>query len=243
MTLLTIERKPLLTRRIRLIVAFTIAYNIAEATIALLAGNAASSTALIAFGLDSVIEVLSAAAVAWQFSRPEPERYERPTLRVIAVAFFGLAAFVIVESARGLLSGDAPAHSSVGIVLAAASVAIMPTVSYVERRAGRELGSATAVADSKQTLICAYLSVALLVGLVANSALGWWWADALAALTIAGFAVREGLEAWKGDACAVTSGVILHGDHEAADDCSDGCGVDEHGVDEHGADEHGADSR
>jgi divalent metal cation (Fe/Co/Zn/Cd) transporter len=217
-TTVTLDRAAVLRRRIRLIVAFTIAYNIAEAAISLLAGKVASSTALIAFGLDSVIEVLSATAVAWQFSRRHPQRYERPTLRVIAIAFFALATWVTIDSVAALVSGSEAAHSPVGIMIAAASVAIMPTVSFLERRAGRELNSATAVADSKQTLVCAYLSVALLVGLVANSTLGWWWADAAAALVIAGFAVKEGVEAWKGDACSATAGAILHGSEVACDD-------------------------
>ena len=105
-------------------------------------------------------------------------------------------------------------HSPLGIVITALSVVIMPFLSLAERRAGRELGSATAVADSKQTLICTYLSAAVLVGLVANSLLGWWWADAIAGLIIAVFAVREGVEAWQGDACATSVGMLL----ESADD-------------------------
>ncbi|WP_454048738.1 cation transporter [Cellulomonas sp. Marseille-Q8402] len=194
-------RRAVLRRRIRLVVTATIAYNVVEAVVAIAAGRAASSSALIGFGLDSVVEVLSAAAVAWQFTAPDPEVREKAAMRTIALAFFGLAAFVTVEAARTLLGGAEPEHSTVGIVLAAVSLAVMPALSWVERRAGRELGSASAVADSRQTLLCAYLSAALLLGLVLNSALGWWWADPLAAVVIAGFAVREGIEAWHGDAC------------------------------------------
>lgn len=197
------DRQRLLQRRIRWIVALTIGYNVIEAAIALLAGAAASSAALVAFGLDSIVEVLSAAAVAWQFSAPQPERRERVTLRLIAFSFFALAAFVTVDALLSLFGLRDPEHSPVGIALAAVSLAIMPTLSWFERRTGKELGSASAVADSKQTLICAYLSAALLVGLLANTLLGWGWADSLAALFIAGFAVKEGLEAWKGDTCAV----------------------------------------
>lgn len=197
------DRKLTLQRRIRWVVAITISYNVIEAIIALVAGSVASSTALIAFGLDSIVEVLSAAAVAWQFSARDPESREKVALRVIAVSFFALAAYVIVTSALSLLGGVDAEHSPVGIVLAAVSLAVMPALSWFERRTGRELGSATAVADSRQTLLCAYLSAALLVGLLLNSLLGWVWADSVAALVIAGWAIKEGIEAWRGDACAV----------------------------------------
>ncbi|KQP54137.1 cation diffusion facilitator family transporter [Agreia sp. Leaf283] len=207
------ERRQLLQRRIRLIVGATIAYNVVEAVVAITAGSIASSAALIGFGLDSVIEVLSAAAVAWQFTRRDPERWEKGTLRVIAVAFFALAAYVTVSSVFALASQEQVRHSTLGIVITALSVVVMPFLSLAERRAGRELGSATAVADSKQTLICTYLSAAVLVGLVLNSLLGWWWADAIAGLVIVGFAVREGIEAWRGDTCATSVGMLLDDDH------------------------------
>lgn len=211
---ITPDRRARLQRRIRLIVAFTIVYNLIEAVVAIAAGSVASSAALIGFGLDSSIEVLSAAAVAWQFTRRDPERWEKPTLRVIAVAFFALAAYVTATSLWALIGGERPEHSTVGLVLTALSVAIMPVVSLAERRAGREIGSATAVADSMQTLICTYLSAAVLIGLALNSLFGWWWADAVAGLVIAVFAVREGLEAWRGDACATSVGMILENDHD-----------------------------
>lgn len=205
---LTPTRRDVLVRRVRLLVAATIAYNVVEAVIALTAGTVASSSALIGFGLDSVVEVASAAAVAWQFSTPDHNRRqarERHTLRVIAVAFFALAGFVTVDALRSLLGASDAQHSTVGIVLAAVSVAVMPFLSYAQRRAGRQLGSASAVADSKQTLLCTYMSVVLLVGLLANSLLGWSWADPIAALVIAAFAVKEGLCAWRGDGCCAPS--------------------------------------
>lgn len=195
------SRAAVLRRRIRIAVALTITYNVVEAAVALTAGSIASSGALIGFGLDSVVEVLSAAAVAWQFSAADPERRERTAMRVIAISFFGLAVFVATDSVRALLGAREADHSSIGIALAAVSLAVMPFLSWFERRAGRELGSASAVADSRQTLLCTYLSGVLLVGLVANSALGWSWADPVAALVIAAVAVKEGLEAWRGDAC------------------------------------------
>lgn len=201
MLTLTSERKQALQRRIRWIVAATIAYNVIEAIVAITAGAIASSAALLGFGLDSIVEVLSAAAVAWQFASPTPERRERIALKTIAISFFGLAVFVSIDATRSLLGFSSPEHSSVGIILAAISVVIMPIASWLERRTGQELGSASAIADSKQTLICSYLSGAVLLGLVLNSWLGWTWADAIAALVIAAFAIREGLEAWRGDAC------------------------------------------
>jgi len=195
------ERRQLLGRRIRWFVAATISYNVIEAAVALTEGARVSSTALIGFGLDSVIEVSSAAAVAWQFAGRDPEAREKPALRIIALSFFGLAAYVTVEAVRSFLGVGEARHSTIGIVLAATSLGIMPVLSYAQRRAGRELGSLSAVADSKQTLLCTYLSAVLLVGLVLNSLFGWSWADPIAALVIAGIAVREGVHAWNGDAC------------------------------------------
>ena len=195
------DRRVVLIRRVRWFVAATITYNVAEAIIAIIAGSNASSTALIGFGLDSVIEVASAAAVAWQFSGTDPEARERSALKVIAISFFALAAYVTVESVRTLFGVEQAGHSTVGIVLAAVSLLVMPGLSYAQRRAGRELGSATAVADSKQTLLCTYLSGVLLIGLLLNSLFGWSWADPIVALGIAAVAVREGRQAWRGDHC------------------------------------------
>jgi divalent metal cation (Fe/Co/Zn/Cd) transporter len=195
------ERRQVLARRVRRLVTATIAYNVIEAVVAICAGTVASSTALIGFGLDSVIEVASAAAVAWQFTGRDPEARERTALRVIALSFFALAGYVTVESVRSLLGAEPADHSTVGIVLAAVSLAVMPFLSHAQRRAGRELGSASAVADSKQTLLCTYLSGILLVGLVLNSLFGWSWADPLVALVIAAVAIKEGREAWRGEFC------------------------------------------
>ncbi len=196
-----VGRRTMLSRRVRLLVAATISYNVIEAIVAISAGMVASSTALIGFGLDSVIEVASASAVAWQFSGRDPEARERTALKIIALSFFALASYVTVESVRSLTGAQDAGHSTVGIVLAAASLVIMPVLSYAQRRAGRELGSASAVADSQQTLLCTYLSGVLLVGLILNSLFGWSWADPVVALIIAGVAVREGREAWRGKHC------------------------------------------
>jgi divalent metal cation (Fe/Co/Zn/Cd) transporter len=200
-TPLTAVRRSLLQRRVRWIVAATITYNVIEAVVAIAAGTVASSTALVGFGLDSIVEVLSAAAVAWQFAGRDPEARERTALKVIAVSFFGLALYVTNDAGLTFAGLRRAEHSTVGIVLAAVSLAVMPFLSLLERRTGKELGSASAVADSKQTLVCSYLSAAVLVGLLLNTLFGWSWADPVAGLVVVVFAVREGLEAWRGDAC------------------------------------------
>lgn len=213
------SRLAVLRRRIRWIVAGTIAYNVVEAIVAIAAGTVASSAALIGFGLDSTVEVLSAAAVAWQFSARDPERRERLALRLIAFSFFGLAALVSVGAVLTLAGVAEADHSPIGIALAAVSLVIMPFLSWFERRTGRELGSASAVADSRQTLLCTYLSAVLLVGLVLNSALGWAWADPIAALVIAAIAVKEGVDAWRGDVCCAP----VAGGETSGTGCTDGC--------------------
>jgi divalent metal cation (Fe/Co/Zn/Cd) transporter len=194
-------RRATLHARIRLLVGATITYNVIEAVVALTEGTRVSSSALIGFGLDSVVEISSAAAVAWQFSAVDPETREKSTLRFIAFSFFALAAYVSVDAVLSLLGVREARPSLIGIALAAASLVVMPVLSFAQRRAGRELGSRSAVADSKQTLLCTYLSAVLLAGLVLNSLWGWSWADPVAAIGIAAIAVREGIGAWRGDAC------------------------------------------
>ncbi len=206
-------RRMVLHRRIRLFVAATISYNVVEAVVAITAGTAASSAALIGFGLDSIIEVASAAAVAWQFAGRDPQARERTALRIIAWSFFALAGYVSIDSVLSLVGGTQARHSTVGLVLAALSLLIMPLLSYGQRRTGRELNSRSAVADSKQTLLCTYLSAVLLVGLALNSLLGWSFADPVAALIIAAVAVREGRQAWKGDSCCAPNASL----HTAVD--------------------------
>ncbi len=182
----------------------TIGWNVVEAAVAITAGAAASSTALVGFGADSLIEVASAAGVAWQFAAGSPrvrEARESRALRITAVSFYLLAAYLILDASLALAAGGRAAPSRIGIGLAALSLVVMPVLSLTQRRTGRELGSASAVADSRQTLVCSYLSAVLLVGLVANAAAGWWWADPLAGLVIAGVAIREGREAWRGEGC------------------------------------------
>ncbi|MFB4282225.1 cation transporter [Nonomuraea sp. MTCD27] len=220
---LSAVRRALLRRRVRLLVAATITYNVIEAAVAITAGSIASSAALIGFGLDSIVEVASAAAVAWQFSAADHERREKAALRVIAISFFALAAYVTFDAVRALLGAGEAEPSIPGLILAALSLVVMPFLSYAQRRAGRELGSASAVADSKQTLLCTYLSAVLLVGLALNSLFGWSWADPIAALVIAAVAVKEGREAWRGDACCATPALGSLTGAGTDDGCSDGC--------------------
>ncbi|WP_392342512.1 cation transporter (plasmid) [Leifsonia sp. P73] len=198
-TALSQERRDHLHRRVRFIVAFTISYNVIEAIVAVWAGTVASSAALIGFGLDSVIEVLSALAITWQFTRKDPERWEKATVRAIGIAFFALAAYVLVDSILSLTGIQEVDHSPVGIALTALSLIVMPILAWFEVRTGRELGSKSVQADAKQLILCVYLSGTVFIGLVLNSLFGWWWADSIAALIVAVLAIREGIEAWRGE--------------------------------------------
>jgi divalent metal cation (Fe/Co/Zn/Cd) transporter len=190
-----------LGRRAQLLAGVSVTYNLVEAAVAVTAGAAAGSIALIGFGLDSLVEMSSGLVILWQFRHRVPESRERLALRLIGLSFFALAIYVSVESVRNLVGGGEPAPSPVGIVLAAVSLLVMPVLSWAQRRTGRALNSGSVVADSKQTLLCTYLSAVLLVGLLLNALVGWSWADPVAGLVIAAVAVREGVEAWRGDAC------------------------------------------
>jgi divalent metal cation (Fe/Co/Zn/Cd) transporter len=216
----TPERRLRLGRRAQLLAGASVTYNLLEAAVAITAGAVASSVALVGFGLDSVVEVGSGLVILWQFRHPLPETREKQALRLIAVSFFALAAYVTAESVRTLLGAITPNASPLGIGIAAASLVIMPFLSWAQRRTGRELGSGSVVADSKQTLLCTYLSAVLLVGLVLNATLGWSWADPLAGLVIAAVALREGLGAWRGENCCAPVGIDAAVD---ADGCDDDC--------------------
>jgi divalent metal cation (Fe/Co/Zn/Cd) transporter len=192
-----------LERTARLLAWGGIAYHIAEFAVAIAAGIAAGSIALIGFGADSLIEALAGVVVLWLFTgaRLGSETAERRAQQLVAASFFVLAAYIAVESGRSLAGGHEPSASWVGVGLAGFTAVTMPLLALVKRRVGRRLGSAAAVKEASQTQLCAYLSVALLVGLLANAVAGWWWADPLAALVIAGVAVREGVTAWRGEGC------------------------------------------
>jgi divalent metal cation (Fe/Co/Zn/Cd) transporter len=190
-----------LARRAQLLAGASVVYNVIEGIVAIAAGSRAGSSALISFGLDSAVEVASGLIILWQFRHPLPESRERRAEQLIAVSFFALAAYVAYESVTALVNGERVHVSIVGIVLALASLAIMPVLSWAQRRTGRALNSGAVVADSLQTLLCTYLSAVLLVGLLGNALFGWWWLDPVAALVIAFIAVREGIETWRGDDC------------------------------------------
>jgi divalent metal cation (Fe/Co/Zn/Cd) transporter len=199
--LISADQRARLGRRAQLLAAASVSYNTVEAAVAISAGLVAGSGALVAFGLDSIIEVSSGLIILWQFRHAVPVSRERLALRLIAVSFFALATYVSIDAARALLSSHDPDASGVGIGLAMLSLLVMPWLSWAQRRTGRALSSSTVVADSTQTLLCTYLSGVLLAGLVLNAAFGWAWADPVVSLIIAAVAVREGLEAWRGDTC------------------------------------------
>ena len=217
-----------LGRRAQLLAGASVAYNAIEAVIAIAAGVVAGSVALVGFGLDSVVEVSSGLIILWQFRHRIPESREHQALKLMALSFFALATYVVVESTRVLLTGAEAGTSRVGIGLAITSLLVMPFLSWAQRRTGRALGSNAVVADSTQTLLCTYLSAVLLAGLLLNATLGWAWADPIAGLVIAAVAAREGLEAWRGESCGC--GPVAGPDEQdgcgctdGAADCSGGC--------------------
>lgn len=200
-SVLTQNQRAHLRRRAQLLAAISVGYNIVEATIAIAAGKAANSIALLGFGLDSIIEASSGLIILWQFRDEIQEKREKQALRLIALSFYVLAIYVAIDSVRAIVLQQESGPSSVGIALAALSLVTMPIISRMQRLTGERLGSKAVVSDSKQTLLCSYLSAALLAGLTLNGLIGWWWADPLVGLFIAYVAFAEGREAWRGDAC------------------------------------------
>lgn len=191
------------------LVGVTLAYNVVEAAIALASGAAADSVALVGFGLDSGIEVAAAAVLLWRLALETRgtdagtlERAERRVHRFVGATFVALAVYVTGQAGWTLWAREAPRESLVGIALAAASLVIMPLVSWGKLRAAREIGSAALRAEAKETLACSYLSFALLLGLVANAAAGCWWADPAAALAMVPWLIKEGREGLRGESCA-----------------------------------------
>jgi divalent metal cation (Fe/Co/Zn/Cd) transporter len=197
------DRAPLV-RRARFLAALGLGWHLVEAAIALAAGLAAGSIALVGFGADSVVEGAAGVIVLWRFSarREASEAAERRAQRLIGASFFAIAIYVGVEAVRTLVAGDHPESSWVGIGLALVTLATMPPLAAAKARVGEKLNSAATRSEGRQNMLCAYLSAALLVGLVANAALGWWWADPVAAMVIALAAVDEGRDAWRGEGCA-----------------------------------------
>jgi divalent metal cation (Fe/Co/Zn/Cd) transporter len=174
-----------------------------EGLVAVVAGIAAGSIALIGFGIDSAIEGFASVVIVWRFtgSRTLSHRAEERAQKLVAIQFFLLAPYVTVEAIRSLVNVDRPDESIVGIALAASSLVLMPLLGRAKQRIGRRIGSSATASEGKQNLLCAYLAAALLVGLLGNALFGAWWLDPVVALLIAYVAVQEGREAWRGDAC------------------------------------------
>jgi divalent metal cation (Fe/Co/Zn/Cd) transporter len=201
------------------LVAATLAYNVLEAVVALWAGVQARSVALVGFGLDSVIECAAAVFLLWRLSKeargtdPETiEHAERQVRHFVGLTFMGLAVYVLLEAAWTLFRHEAPEVSGIGIALAAVSLVVMPLIAFGKLRAAREIKSSALRAEAMETLACAYLSFALLLGLIANAAAGLWWADPIAALLMVPWLVKEGIEGLRGEESCGGSG---------GDSCSD----------------------
>lgn len=194
-----------IARRGKQLEYFTIAWNTLEGLVAVVAGGLAGSISLVGFGIDSFIEVTSGGVLLWRMSVDSDvrkrERREKLSLRIVGVCFLALAAYVGYESISDLLSRKSTEHSIPGIVLACVSLVAMPLLSRAKKKVGNELGSAAMHADAKQTDFCVYLSVILLLGLLLNAALSWWWADPAAALIMVPLIAKEGVEAMRGDTC------------------------------------------
>ena len=198
----TLDRAAL-ERRAKLLAWGGNAWHVIEFAIAVGAGIAAGSVALIGFGIDSLIELLAGGVIVWLFTggRGASHQAERRAQQLIAVSYAILVAFIAVEATRDLLGSHHPGVSWVGIGLAAVTAPTMPLLAREKRRVGRKLNSSATVSEASQNMICAYLSIALLVGLLANALAGWWWADPVAALVIAAVAAKEGRDTWRGKSC------------------------------------------
>jgi divalent metal cation (Fe/Co/Zn/Cd) transporter len=212
-----------LARRARLLSWLSLAWMTVEGGVAISAGLVASSVALVGFGLDSAIEGFASLVIVWRFSRSRmfSAAAETRAQKLVAIQFFLLAPYVAVESLRALIGGEHASETWVGIALAASSVVLMPLLGLAKQRIADEIGSAATKGEGRQNMLCAYLAVALLVGLVGNVLVGAWWLDPAVGLLIAGVAVREGLEAWRGEGCCVSSPLDQPGFSDAArtDDC------------------------
>lgn len=193
-----------LIRRARLLARLGLAWHAIEAAVAIGAGIAASSIALIGFGADSLVESVAGVVVLWRLAerRAHSEQAEQRAQRLIGLSFWAIAAYIGIEAIRSLIGGHEPSVSYIGIGLAAVTLVTMPPLAAAKVRVAHQLGSAATRSEGRQNLLCAYLSAALLVGLGANAAFGWWWADPVTALLIAGVAINEGRDAWRGQGCA-----------------------------------------
>src|SRR5215210_7526019 len=222
---LQLSRKPpgtseRLVGRAKMLAWLGVGWHGVEAAVAVGAGVVAGSIALVGFGADSLIETFAGFMLLWRFSaaRSTSEEAERSAQKLIGLSFYVIAAYVGFEAVRSLLVGARPEASWIGIALAALTLATMPPLAIAKARLGEKLGSSATKSEGRQNMLCAYLSAALLVGLGANALFGLWWADPLTALLIAGVAVKEGRESWRGDSCCTAPIAVADGEvHE--DDC------------------------
>lgn len=200
---LTAPARAIIARRGKILSQITLAYNAAEGVAAIVSGIMAGSIALVGFGIDSVIEVLSSVASLWRLHRdPNPvhrARAERLTLRIVGSCFLALAVYVAVDAGHALLTREVPARSIPGVIITVLSVMIMPALARVKKQVAVQLGSRALVADARQTSLCAYLSLIVLIGLLLNAVLGWWWADPVAALAMVPIIAKEGVEGLRGE--------------------------------------------
>jgi divalent metal cation (Fe/Co/Zn/Cd) transporter len=219
----TRERYADLARRAKLLSWLSLGWMTIEGAVAIVAGAAAGSIALVGFGLDSAIEGFASVIIIWRFTgrRVFSHAAEERAQRLVAVQFFLLAPYVGFESIRVLVNGEHAETSPVGIALAIGSVVLMPLLAVAKQRLADELGSAATAGEGRQNMLCAYLAGALLLGLVGNAALGAWWLDPAVGLLIAAVAVKEGRESWRGEGCCVSS--PLDGARFADDECADDC--------------------
>jgi divalent metal cation (Fe/Co/Zn/Cd) transporter len=212
-----------LARRARFLSWLSLAWMTVEGAVAITAGLVASSVALVGFGLDSAIEGFASLVIVWRFtgSRMFSHAAEMRAQKLVAIQFFLLAPYVAVESVRALVGGERPDETWVGIALAASSVVLMPLLGVAKQRIADEIGSAATKGEGRQNMLCAYLAAALLLGLLGNMVAGAWWLDPVVGLLIAGVAVKEGREAWRGEGCCVSS--PLDGSGLEDDGCTDAC--------------------
>ena len=220
---ISLERYRDLATRVKLLSWLSLGVMSVEGIVALVAGIMAGSIALVGFGLDSAIEGFASVIIIWRFTgqRVFSHAAEERAQRLVAVQFFLLAPYVGIESVRVLVRGDHAQASWVGVALAVASVVLMPMLGVAKQRLADQLGSAATAGEGRQNMLCAYLAGALLLGLLGNALFGAWWLDPAVGLLIAGVAVREGAEAWRGEGCCVSS--PLDGAQFADEPCHDDC--------------------
>jgi divalent metal cation (Fe/Co/Zn/Cd) transporter len=216
---ITRDRYAALARRVKLLSWLSLAWMTVEGAVAIAAGIVAGSIALVGFGLDSAIEGVASLVIVWRFTgrRVYSHAAEQRAQKLVAVQFFLLAPYVGYESVTALIAGDRPDVSWVGIGLALGSVMFMPVLGIAKQRLADQLGSAATAGEGRQNMLCAYLAAALLVGLLGNALAGAWWLDPAVGLLIVAVAVREGMEAWRGEGCCVAS--PLDGSRFVDDDC------------------------